>query len=612
MGSIKVLDTQTANLIAAGEVVERPASVVKELMENSIDAGASRITVEIQNGGVTYIRVTDDGCGMSKEDAQNCIVRHATSKISTAEDLYGISTLGFRGEALAAISSVSRFRILTKQKQEQIGYAVEFTAEDGLKVSEAGCPDGTTMIATDLFYNVPARRKFLKKDFAEAMAVSSVVDKVSLSHPEISVKYICDNKPKYTTRGDGSVENAMYTVFGKDFYETQIPVDAGYSDTAVSVSGYICKPECGRSNRNMQYLFLNGRSIRSKTVSAALDEAYRTYMPDGNFPTCVLFLSLDYASVDVNVHPTKQEVKFTSEKQIFDAVYFAVKNTLSKLEQRPSLEFSASDSYASKSFEAAYSFVPLTTESETFAPQTEYKEINKNVFSFAAADEDKKEFANYNTVILENSDLPKENDAENKAELLASYQKPAYKIIGEAYNCYIFVELNDRILVVDKHAAHERILYNEIVKDRTDNCRQELLIPISVGLSKSELSALSEYLEDINAYGFDVEIFGTDSVLVRAVPLPLADGDISSIIISVANSLLENKGRVSIRSAVYERALFTAACKAAMKGGQHTNSLQNEYVVEKVLTDNAVRYCPHGRPVAYEIKKSSLENQFGR
>ncbi len=618
MGSIKVLDTQTANLIAAGEVVERPASVVKELMENSVDAGAKRITVEIKNGGVTYIRVSDDGEGMTGEDAQSCIIRHATSKIRAPEDLYGIATLGFRGEALAAISAVSRFRILTRQKNSQMGYAVSFTAEEGISFSEAGCPEGTTMIAEDLFYNVPARRKFLKKDFAEAMAVSSVVDKLALSHPEISVRYIVDNKPKYTTRGDGNIENAIYTVLGKEFYETQIPLKAGYSESAVSVGGFICKAERGRSNRNMQYIFLNGRSIRSKTVSAALDEGYRTYMPEGNFPTCVLFLSADFTSVDVNVHPTKQEVKFTSEKQVFDAVYFAVKNTLSETAQRPALKLQSADSYAQKGFDAARSFVPLTRE----------ESVSEN-FTFMAKDNVKTDtFAGFNSVIIGDSDpadvpafVPEEkdtskkedtSDAEEKAKLLSELQKPSYRIVGEAYNCYIFVELSDKILVIDKHAAHERMLYNEVIKDRTDSYSQELLVPVSVGLSKSEMAALSEFSEDIKKFGFDIETFGSDSVLVRAVPLPFADCNIESIVVSLAGALSEDNGRISLRSAVYERALFTAACKAAMKGGQSTNRMQNEYVVEAVLTDNAVRYCPHGRPVAYEIKKSSLENQFGR
>lgn len=614
MGNIKVLDTQTANLIAAGEVVERPSSVVKELMENSVDAGATRITVEIQNGGVTYIRVSDDGEGMSAEDAQNCIIRHATSKIRGPEDLYGIATLGFRGEALAAISAVSRFKILTRQKNSDKGYAVLFTAEDGLTFSEAGCPEGTTMIAEDLFYNVPARRKFLKKDFAEAMAVSSVVDKIALSHPEISVKYIVDNKLRYTTLGDGSLENAVYTVLGKEFYETLIPIKEGYSESSVSAYGFICKAHNGRSNRNMQYVFLNGRSIRSKTVSAALDEAYRTYMPEGNFPTCVLFLSADFTSVDVNVHPTKQEVKFTSEKQVFDAVYFAVKNTLSESVERPVLELRPTDSYAQKGIEAARSFVPLTKEDKPF---------EKTAYEFGAND-NTKYVKGIESVILGTSDPldayvsepiheeKQSSDGEEKAKLLSELQKPAYRIIGEAYNCYIFVELSDKILVIDKHAAHERMLYNEVIKDRTDAYSQELLVPVTVGLSKSEMAAFAEFDEDIKKNGFDIEIFGSDSVLVRAVPLPFADGDTHSIIVTLAGALSDNKGRVSLRSAVYERALFTAACKAAMKGGQSTSRLQNEYVVDAVLTDNAVRYCPHGRPVAYEIKKSSLENQFGR
>ncbi len=620
MGNIKVLDTQTANLIAAGEVVERPASVVKELMENSVDAGAKRITVEIQNGGVTYIRVSDDGEGMTKDDAQNCIIRHATSKISGPEDLHGIATLGFRGEALAAISAVSRFKILTRKRGSEQGYAAIFTAEDGLTISEAGCPEGTTMIAEDLFYNVPARRKFLKKDFAETMAVSAVVDRVALSHPEISVKYIVDNKQKYATRGDANVENTIYTVLGKEFYETLIPIKEGYSESAVSAGGFICKAENGRSNRNMQYIFLNGRSIRSKTVGAALDEGYRTYMPEGNFPTCVLFLSADFASVDVNVHPTKQEVKFTSEKQVFDAVYFAVKNTLSENTQRPMLKLSPADSYAEKGFEAARSFVPLTREDTV--------KTSPSGFSFGAADKtDMEDMGRFSSVIIGDSDpmdtpfIPKPApeqieikiaDGEEKARLLSELQKPKHRIIGEAYNCYIFVELADRVLVVDKHAAHERMLYNEVIKDRTDSFSQELLVPVTVGLSKNEMSALSEFSEEVGKIGFDIEIFGSDSVLVRAVPLPFADCDIESIIITLAGAISEDRGRINLRSAVYERALFTAACKAAMKGGQSTSSLQNEYIVDAVLTDNAVRYCPHGRPVAYEIKKSSLENQFGR
>ena len=616
MGSIKVLDTQTANLIAAGEVVERPASVVKELCENSVDAGAKRITVEIQNGGVSYIRVSDDGVGMTKEDAQNCIIRHATSKISGPEDLYGIATLGFRGEALAAISAVTRFRILTRQKDSAVGYAVSFTAEEGLSVSEAGCPEGTTMIAEELFYNVPARRKFLKKDFAETMAVSAVVDRVALSHPEISVKYIVDNKQKYTTRGDGNIENAIYTVLGKEFYETQMPLSVGYSESPIGVSGFICKAERGRSNRNMQYIFLNGRSIRSKTVGAALDEGYRTYMPEGNFPTCVLFLSADFTSVDVNVHPTKQEVKFTSEKQVFDAVYFAVKNTLSSSVERPVLSMKPADSYAEKGFEISRSFIPLTKE-----------EPSPVSFSFAAKDVKETVKPSYNSFIVGDSDPMDEpvpvtvtaaaperekSDGEEKAAALFELQKQDYRIVGEAYNCYIFVELADRILVIDKHAAHERMLYNEVIKDRTDSYSQELLVPVTVALSKSEMAALAEFEDEIKKFGFDIEVFGSDSVLVRAVPLPFADCDTESIVVSLVGSLSEDRGRISLRSAVYERALFTAACKAAMKGGQSTTRLQNEYVVDAVLTDNAVRYCPHGRPVAYEIKKSSLENQFGR
>ncbi len=617
MGIINVLDTQTANLIAAGEVVERPASVVKELMENSVDAGASRITVEIKNGGVSYIRVTDNGCGMTKDDAANCILRHATSKISCPEDLAGISTLGFRGEALAAISSVCRFRLFTKRKDEPIGTLLEFTAGETVSLNETGCPDGTSIIITDLFYNVPARRKFLKKDFSEAMAVSAVVERIAVSHPEVSIQYIIDNKVKYTTKGDGNTDNAIYVALGKQFYETLTPIKASAYTQSVSISGFICKAECGRSNRNMQYMFLNGRSIRSKTVSAALDEGYRTYMPNGNFPTCVLFMDVDVHSVDVNVHPTKQEVKFSSEKSVFDAVYFAVKNTLSDTATHPELAMTPSDSYAQKGEKLISSFVPVTKpepqNSRVFSYFTDLSSgVVKTENSQAGVFASPKIEENLSFPIKsEYIDIKADDENEKAAELMRAEQKPSYKIIGEAYNCYIFVELSDRVMVIDKHAAHERILYNELISDKV-NDSQVLLEPISVSLSHTDMAAVSEYIEDIRKAGFDIEIFGSDSVIIREIPVPIVGCNIEEFITALAGSISEGKGRVIVKNAVYERALFTAACKAAMKGGQHTNGMQNSWVVEKVLSDNAVRYCPHGRPVAYEIKKSSLENQFGR
>lgn len=629
MGIINLLDTQTANLIAAGEVVERPASVVKELMENSVDAGAKKITVEIKNGGVSFIRVTDDGIGMSPEDALNCVQRHATSKISGPEDLSGISTLGFRGEALAAIASVSKFTVYTKRKEDSIGTLASFEPNVAPVISEAGCPDGTTVTVSELFFNVPARRKFLKKDFSEALAVGGIVDKIALSHPEISVKFIVDNKTKYTTKGDGKLGNAVYCVLGKQFYDTLAPVVSGYSNYDVEINGFICKPECGRSNRNMQYFFLNGRTIRSKTACAALEEAYKTYMPDGNFPTCLLFIDVDVRTVDVNVHPTKQEVKFTNDKMIFEAVYFAVKNTLSCMTSRPDLSMNKVDSYTEKGRELDRAFVPVKDRTEDNSAESLPKIDESFTYS---TDGEGNVFKNvpaptifrsmnvnaasdfYTLPPEENENVSKsESSAENEvaAALFAAEQKPEYKIIGEAYNCYIFVELKDRILVIDKHAAHERILYNEIIKQKID-ASQMLLEPISIYLSKAELEAISEHLDEINENGFELEIFGSDTVLLRKFPICLVDSDPVAFVESLAGALYEGRGKVTVRGAAYERALFTAACKAAMKGGQKTNSMQNEWVVERVINDNAVRYCPHGRPVAYEIKKSSLENQFGR
>lgn len=625
MGIINVLDTQTANLIAAGEVVERPASVVKELCENSIDAGATRITVEIKNGGVSYIRVTDNGSGMSKDDAVNCVLRHATSKISSPDDLAGIATLGFRGEALAAISSVCEMRIMTKRPCDDIGTLVCFDEEMRPVVTEAGCPDGTSMIVENLFYNVPARRKFLKKDFSEAMAVSSAVERIAVSHPEISVQYIIDNKVKYTTKGDGKLDNAVYAALGKEFFSTLDPILPTSGNDDVFISGYISKAEKGRTGRSMQYMFLNGRTVRSKTVSAALEEGFRTYMPEGLFPCCVMFIDVDVHTVDVNVHPTKQEVKFTDERKIFNAVYYAVKNTLTRTESRPELIPKPDTSFASGGAKLLQSFVPVEKSESVIhssifpnMPQKSPDAVNIDIkcdsFGSLRANDESAD-CSYKGVFFPD-EKPKDKDDianEEAARLLSEQQKQPFRIIGEAYNCYIFVELSDRIMVIDKHAAHERILYNELLNYRIDGYSQMLLDPVTVTLSSLEMSALSECIDRINESGFDISVFGSDGVIVRQIPLSLVGTDIPGFITSLASSLCETgKGRVTVRSTAYERALFTAACKAAMKGGQKTSEMLDTQIAERVLTDKDVRFCPHGRPVAYEIKKSSLENQFGR
>lgn len=601
MPKINVLSKQIAELIAAGEVVERPASVIKELVENSIDAGATVITVEIKQGGISYIRITDNGSGIEKDDVPVAFLRHATSKIKVDNDLNSISTLGFRGEALAAISSVSKVEIITKPKNQEIGthYAISGGIETDF--SEAGCPDGTTIIIKDLFYNTPARMKFLKKDVSEANACATVIDRMALSHPEISFKFIRDGKPVLNTTGDGKVKSAVYSVLGREFSNSLIEVNGEVS--GIGVSGLICKPVACKATRNGQFTFLNGRLVRSGTVVAAMEQAYKNSAMVGKFPCFVIYLTVPYDTVDVNVHPAKTEVRFSDEKRIFDSVYVTVKNALQQGDTRPEVKvskptFNQFERMTSEQFKQTVINTPEPVKLSTnLTVSTPAKPEFIDKFSFVGENRQKTE-----PIKVEKIESIPKTDIEKTEE------KVEVKIIGEAFGTYIVAEMGDSVFMIDKHAAHERILFNQLKSTRKIEI-QSLLTPATVMLQKDEYNAIINNTELLLESGFEIDDFGSSTIAVRAVPSTLVSEDISLLLSEIAGSLM-NAG--NIETAREENLFHSVACKAAIKAGTKISVYEMQNLAEKVLNSKDIMYCPHGRPVAFEIKKRELEKMFGR
>lgn len=617
MPEIRVLPKEISELIAAGEVVERPASVIKELVENSIDAGADNITVEIQHGGITYMRITDNGCGIAGNDVPTAFLRHATSKIKSSGDLNAIGTLGFRGEALAAVSSVAKVEMFTKPRENDLGTHYEIDGGQEKLCEEAGCPDGTTIVIRDIFYNTPARMKFLKKDVSEANAAAAVVERIALSHPEISFKLIRDGKQSLMTPGDGKINTTVYSVLGREFAGTLMEVDGGLD--GIGVKGLTCKPVSCRPTRNYQFVFLNGRLVRSGTVTAAVEQAYKNSAMIGKFPGFVLYLSVPLDTVDVNVHPAKTEVRFSDERRIFDAVYSSVKSALSKGDTRPEVKlkepvFNPFERMSTAQYrqqpiskptvaEEIYKVKPSlhnTTETVTFrdanynhdkTEKTVY--VPEKVINPPAAEPEK-------PIIPERVAVDITREAED--------EKPPVTLIGEAFLTYIIVQMGESVFMIDKHAAHERILFNKLKKEQKTEM-QALLTAVTVSLTREEYNAVISNTEKLSKAGFEVEDFGNSSVRVSAVPAALTKEDIPSVISELAGDLLKGKAPDAER---LDDMYHTVACKAAIKAGSRTSPLEMQKLAERVLYSDDIMYCPHGRPVAFEIKRRELEKQFGR
>ena len=755
---INLLDKHTAELIAAGEVVERPSSVVKELAENSIDAKAAHITVEIRDGGISYIRITDDGCGIARDDVKKAFLRHATSKVLSEEDLSRIGTLGFRGEALPSIASVARVDMLTKTKDEPVGTLYRIHGSEEVSFDDAGCPDGTTITVKDLFYNTPARMKFLKKNVSEANAVADVVERLALSHPEVSFRLLREGKEVILTPGDGKLISAIRAVYGKEFSSSLIPAE--YSDSGMSVHGYISKPVYSRPTRSMQTFFVNGRFVRTGTGAAALSEAYKNSVMTGKFPACVLMIETPFEFVDANVHPAKTEIRFADERKIFSLVYYAAKNALMSKDTRKEAVLKTDGGFKKppKPFEKPkdYSLRPsayqtnieslfsvgkakpggddtgrryddsdtdtdtnTNANTDTTAPggilgSTAFNRpfsdgdvrtkdsgggkedfpryvtggydgltrenpaslAEKGVFydsgrlsrpagalsgfsSENSADidiyvdsngsgatdieksgEDGNEHKKTDDDIAGNSvskfladgenigntgnitNAPDDYDRRNDVESDGGYDDNGYgddivpskkdvqiKLMGEAFNTYIFAQVGQKILVIDKHAAHERMIFDRLRSQKWERASQQLMSPIRVRLSRAQYDAVINNISVLRDAGIDVEDFGDCDLLVRGVPLLTDEGDISSLLEETAQKLIENR---STESGYTEWVFHSVACRAAVKAGDHSEPQELKALIKRIVEDDSIRYCPHGRPVAFYITRGELERQFSR
>ncbi len=600
MQKINVLSPYVADLIAAGEVVERPASVVKELFENAADAGAKNLTIEIRSGGTEYIRVTDDGCGMAPEDAGVAFLRHATSKLRDERGLEAIGTLGFRGEALAAIGGVSRIELLTRERGADTGTRVLLEGGDILEMGSCGCPDGTTMIVRGLFYNTPARLKFMKSDRSEGAACAAAALRCALGRPEISVRCIKDNKEEFFTPGDGRAASGVYSLLGRETAGSLLPVSV--ADAGIGVSGFVSSPAAGRGNRAQQYFFCNGRYIKSQLLQAAVEQAYKNTLLSGRFPACVIYLTLSPGAVDVNVHPAKTEVKFSEEKQVFDAVYFAAKGAL---EQEPP---AGVPSEALAMAGAPARSLPLRPESGGGAPIREPMSCYQTRMDMPA-----RVYAP--RIPQPSGGLPVYRAAGPAAPAPASFPTPRpeedepVRLIGEALGLYILAEKGGALILIDKHAAHERMIFDRLRESGNETMSQTLLEPVTLGAAGRDGELILQNTALFSGLGFALEAFGEDAFILRAAPWGIDSADARAAVEEILDSL-----KKSLRPdplAARDEALKTIACKAAIKAGRRSEPAELQKLAEAVCSGE-VKYCPHGRPVAWTLTRADLDKAFKR
>ena len=646
MPKIIQLSPHIANLIAAGEVVERPASVVKELLENAVDAGSSKVTIEIRDGGMTFLRVTDNGCGMAPEDARTAFLRHATSKLRSAEDLAAIGTMGFRGEALAAIASVSRIDLMTKTAGAISGTSLHLEAGQILEEAEVGCPEGTTIIIRDLFYNTPARMKFMKSDTVEGGRVAAAVQLQALAHPEVAFQFLRDGKQVLSTPGNGGLQAAVYCVYGRDCAR-MVSVDSRWE--GYHLTGYVTKPTDARPSRNLQTFFVNNRPVKSKLLVSALEEAYRNQIMVGKFPACVLHLTLPAGAVDVNVHPAKTEVKFLSEKAVFDCVHYGVLGALNKQPDRPQIQFqkkpepvpapaapvSASAAPAKKepffrtmtaqeykTFSAAMQEAPKPAPAAASATAVKIRQEAEPSLKEAVVVP--KPAQSVVSAPLPPATIPKKQPAaapvplppmpepveEVEQTVLEMPKEIPWRMVGELYNSYILVEQGDDAFLIDKHAAHERILFEKLKANQEKISAQSLLTPIPVRLSPSAAGELLENRKTLDELGFEIEEFGENTLLLRQIPMDLSPEDAADALETLASDLLS--GRREQADTVRDELLHTVACKAAIKAGWKNDEAELLAVAKAVMSREDLKYCPHGRPICVTLSKKQLEKQFKR
>lgn len=693
MGRINLLDSEVSNKIAAGEVVERPASVVKELVENSIDAGANKICVEIKNGGNTFIKVTDNGCGMEKEDAAVAFLRHATSKISTEEDLNAIYTLGFRGEALSSIGAVAKVDLYTKRKEDSFGIHTVCEGGEIISDDDAGIPDGTVFIVSNLFYNVPARMKFLKKDSTEAGYISDIMTRFILSHPEIAFKLINNGKTVLSSYGDGKLTNCVYSVYGKDYASAMINVD--FETEYVKVRGLCGKGSTARANRNYQSFFINGRYIKSPLIMRAVEEAYKNQIMIGKFPAAVLNIEINPSLVDINVHPTKLEVKFSNENEIYQAVYHAVKEALYRIADVPEirrnvdkkeevktsftadkvvsdgqvrLDIKENNDLSAKSVQPVDdNLKPIETKKEaqenqnTQQPQSkeasdkkeniqkEIPQFNKEnilpLFSDGGiAKVAQPKMFDYDWDLLKNqknkpiddnqiqdkkADIAEGNiyekkqpeesvNTKNSAEEIISQpiqeekKEIEFRLVGQIFDTYIIIEVGEEMRIIDQHAAHERLKFEELKKEAQsrETYSQGLAIPTVVQLTSVEAAIFEQNADFICSLGFDAENYGENNVIIRSVPTGMLDEDIGGLFVEIIQQLEDNKREIITEKK--ERLLYTIACKAAVKANHRLDEKEQKELVKMILALDNINTCPHGRPIVIAMSKKEIEKNFKR
>ncbi|NLT63178.1 MAG: DNA mismatch repair endonuclease MutL [Clostridiales bacterium] len=657
MPDINILSPHVADMIAAGEVVERPASVIKELLENSFDAGSKNITIEIKGGGMTYIRVTDDGGGMLPEDAGLCFLRHATSKLRDERGLESIGTMGFRGEALAAVSSVSRVELLTKKRGTDVGTRVVLEAGDIIEMLPCGCPEGTTMIIRDLFFNTPARLKFMKSDRTESSACSSAALRCALGHPDVSVRLIKDGEDEFFSPGDGKLESCVYSLLGR---ETAMGLlELASNCEKVSVSGFVGSPKAGHGNRSKQFFFCNKRSIKSQLLQAAVEQAYKNTLLTGRYPACVVYLSVSPGAVDVNVHPAKTEVKFRDERQIFDAVYYAVLSALdgeksaAEINLQPLVKSSPSpkkDFFKSMNageFREKYSGLPKTSGS-TFPPRSSESlshaippkpspDIDKGTIvwnrtlssgtsgaslvresesPYISSGSSAKCTDSADSAVQEGVELIKGFEAEPVNEIKESPVQgifrdvhDEFRLVGEAMKTYIIIEKGDELLLIDKHAAHERMIFDRLKEHGHEIMSQSLMIPVTMNMPADEIELIEQYSEKLSDLGFEIEPYGADSIILRGIPSGTDASDAAAMIEEICEKL--KKGASLSESDAIDDILHTIACKAAIKAGWNTADEELLSIAEEVVSGK-VKYCPHGRPVSIVLSKKQLDKEFSR
>lgn len=657
MGKIHVLDTEVSNKIAAGEVVERPASVIKELVENSIDAGASLISVEIKKGGIEYMRVSDNGIGMSEEDAKICFLRHATSKIQTSDDLDAIYTLGFRGEALSSIGAVSETELYTKRAGDENGVCVTCRGGEILSSEEAGIPNGTSISVERLFYNTPARLKFLKKDATETGYITDIMSRFIFAHPEISFKLTADGKEKLFSPGDSSLKNAVYTVYGKDYANGTIKVE--YEIDSVRVSGLIGKGTLARPKRNYQSFFVNKRYIKSNTIIAALENAYKNQIMIGKFPMAVLNIDINPSQIDINVHPTKMEVKFSNEKAIYNAVYYGVKNALYEIPNVPKIE-RVTDEFKrdapkeqlnlSDMADALPKNMMKRPETASYNPRVNHflknggdtkteadVKIERDTKNILLKTDEKPDFiktkskaefpsSRFVSVASPKTELkplipdrgdtkteeeqyePKNDESEKETVFTDEY----FEIVGQVFDSYIIAEKGNEMMIIDQHAAHERLKYEELKEDMASkNVMSQMLIePVIVNLNGSEMTAYRENKNLLDNIGFESEEFGEDAVIIRSAPGEAEIGEVEPLILELLSQGEELKNELITEK--YERLLYTIACKAAVKANMKMSAAEMEHLVRSVLRLKNINTCPHGRPIIITMSKKEMEKEFKR